>query len=194
MTLLVRTRVLGIFFVAIALGSLVGASGARADSRQFGDLALTNLEGEKVSLGDLRGNVVVLNFWATWCKPCVEEMPLLARMAERFHARGLQLVAASVDEAENRETVERFAGRMPKGMVVWIGATLADMQRLGVGESLPVTVLLDREGRVARVHRGAIEDSSFDDLIEALLGGSPEKKKFPGVTEASAPQREGPSL
>jgi len=195
MTCLVRFRGVGIFLIALMLGAVAGASEADAGSRRFGTLALTNLDGEKVSLSAFRGKVVVLNFWATWCKPCVTEMPQLAALAERYHARGLQVVAASVDEAESRQAVEQFAEGVPEGMEIWVGATMADMQRLEVGESLPVTVLLDRGGDVVQVHRGGFEQGDFDEVLEKLLGaGGGEKKKFPGVSEASAPRLEAPSL
>jgi len=191
MTFFVRKQTLATCLVAVALGVLAGTSTSQAAARPFGTLALSNLDGAKVSLADLRGKVVVLNFWATWCKPCLEEMPSLAGLAQRYQSRGFVVVAASVDEADSRNLVESIAGRMPEGMEVWVGATLADMQRLEVGESLPVTVLLDREGRVARVHHGAIEKDSFDESIEPLLGASQEKKRFPGVTEAAQVRRRG---
>ena len=201
MTCFVRLRRTGTLFSALALGALLGAlpgmPSADAAMRRFGALSLSNLDGDKVSLADLRGKVVVLNFWATWCKPCITEMPQLASIAERYNERGLRVVAASVDEAESRRAVEQFAKRVPKGMEVWVGATLADMQRLEVGEALPVTVLLDRQGNVVQVHRGGFERGDFDEVLENLLGGAdpvPEKKKLPGVTEAFAPLGEAPSL
>jgi len=169
-----RVRVFGGLFLAIAVGGSVVASGVQAASRPFGSLALENLDGRDVSLADLRGKVVVLNFWATWCKPCLVEMPMLAKLAERYHARGLRVVAASVDEAESRPAIEQLADRLPAGMQVWVGATLADMQRLEVGEVVPVTVIIDRQGLAAQVHHGTIEDGDLDTLLDSLLG------EFPG--------------
>ncbi|MFN2426817.1 MAG: TlpA family protein disulfide reductase [Candidatus Binatia bacterium] len=181
------------FLLGCVLAGLAGALPADAASRQLAPLTLSDLAGKEVSVTDLRGKVVLLNFWATWCKPCITEMPILARVAERYRARGFQVVAASVDEADARDAVKSLAERMPAGMEVWVGATMADMQRLEVGEALPVSVLLDREGSVIRVHHGVIEEDSIDKLIESLLDSTPkERKKFPGVTEAAA-EAEPPS-
>ena len=184
-----RARVLGGLFLALAVGGFLAVTHVEAASRPFGSLALENLEGRKVSLAELRGKVVVLNFWATWCKPCIAEMPMLAKMAERYHARGVRVVAASVDEADSRPAVEQLADRLPSGMQVGVGATLADMQRLEVGEVLPVTVVLDRQGRLAQVHHGTIGSGEFDKLLDSLLGETPGKDsdRVPGVTEARFP-------
>ena len=168
-------------------------------SPPFGSLSLKKLTGEKVSLQQLRGRVVLLNFWATWCKPCVGEMPLLADLAKKFHGRGLTVVAASLDDPSDADAVARFAGRLPIGMEIWVGATLDDMARLKMGAAVPVTVLLDREGRVLGARQGAISEGLLDSDIEQALGSgtapTPKSKQFPGATEAAAsPLRPAPSL
>lgn len=159
-------------------------------SPPFGSLSLKKLNGEKATLQQLRGQVVLLNFWATWCKPCVGEMPLLAELAKKYHDRGLVVVAASLDDPAERDTVERFAGRLPEGMEVWVGATLDDMSRLKMGSAVPVTVLLDREGHVLGARQGAITEGLLDSDIEQALGkeGAPKRKPkhLPGLTEAAA--------
>jgi len=169
----------------LVLASLLAASSVLAESRPFGDLALTDLKGTRVSLDELKGRIVVLNFWATWCKPCVAEMPLLAGAAQLYRERGVVVVAASVDELDRHDEVEAFAGRLPEGMQVWVGATLEDMQRLGLGESLPVTAVLDREGNLAHQHRGVVDAPTLASSIEGLLPAG-RKKRLPGAVEASA--------
>lgn len=72
-------------------------------------LALTGLDGETERLEDLRGKVVVLNFWATWCAPCVEELPLLVAIQRDWDSRGVQVVGASADTLDARESVEERA-------------------------------------------------------------------------------------
>jgi thiol-disulfide isomerase/thioredoxin len=177
---LVTVLVLGGFLAAV-----LAARPALAETRPFGDLALTDLKGTRVSLGELKGRIVVLNFWATWCKPCVAEMPLLAGAAQLYRERGVVVVAASVDDLERHDEVEAFAGRLPEGMQVWVGATLEDMQRLGLGESLPVTAVIDREGNLAHQHRGVVDASTLASSIEGLLPAG-RKKRLPGAVEASA--------
>ncbi len=185
---------------AIALGVSAGAvpAPARAGSHAFGPLTLTNLAGGRVSLRKLHGKVVVLNFWATWCKPCVEELPVLADLAKRYSERGLVVVAASIDEPAARVDVARIAGAMPEGVQVWIGATISDMQRLEMGAGVPVTVLLDREGSAVDRHSGPLARGSMDREIEDLLRGEDAPKKVPGVDQAGPvpdpPQAAGLSL
>ncbi|MFN2376209.1 MAG: TlpA family protein disulfide reductase [Candidatus Binatia bacterium] len=182
---LVAVLVLGGLFAAV-----LAARPALAETRPFGDLALTDLHGTRVSLGELKGRIVVLNFWATWCKPCVAEMPLLAGAAQLYRERGVVVVAASVDDLERHDEVEAFAGRLPEGMQVWVGATLEDMQRLGLGESLPVTAVLDREGKLVHQHRGVVDAPTLAGSIEGLLPAG-RKKRLPGAVEAAAdPSRE----
>jgi thiol-disulfide isomerase/thioredoxin len=133
-------------------------------------LALADLDGAPRSLEDLRGRIVVLNFWATWCIPCRAEMPLLDRVARRYAGRGVQVIGASADAPDRRREVERFARRLRLGFPIWIGATTADMVRLGLGEALPATAILDRDGRVAFAVLGPIEPGDLEARLDWLAG------------------------
>ena len=172
------------FVVALLLAA------APAAARDAAPLEMKTLEGRSVSLGDLRGEVVVLNFWATWCKPCITEMPVLARLAQRFGGRGLRVIAASVDESASREQLAQFAEKLPRAMEVWVGATMADIARMQV-QALPTTVIIDREGTLIRVHHGAVTEGFLDESLEKLLekGGpapapAPDKRRFFDATQA----------
>jgi peroxiredoxin len=83
------------FARALAFAALLVAAPAAA--REAAPLQMKTLEGRSVSLEDLRGDVVVLNFWATWCKPCEDEMPAMERLYRAYHAQGFELLAVSVD-------------------------------------------------------------------------------------------------
>lgn len=166
-----------------------------ADAPAFGALSLKTLDGGQVSLKQLRGKVVLLNFWATWCKPCVAEMPVLVSLAKTYHDRGFVVVAASVDEPGSEDEIAKFAGKLPDGMQVWVGATLQDMSRLQVGSALPVSVLLDREGRAVGARQGAVDEGLLDSAIEEALGKAPKKPKpLTGVEQAAAPPPSGPTV
>jgi len=185
--------VLSSVLVAAVSAAATGPAAA-ADAPQFGALSLKTLDGGAVSLQQLRGKVVLLNFWATWCKPCVAEMPVLASLAKKYHARGFLVVAASVDEPGSEEEIGRFAGKLPVGMQVWVGATLQDMGRLQVGSSLPVSILIDGEGRAVGARQGAIEEGLLDSAIEEALGKAPKKPKpLLGVEQAAAPRATQPA-
>jgi thiol-disulfide isomerase/thioredoxin len=109
------------------------------------DTAFQDPDGEPVTLADLRGRPVLLNLWATWCAPCVEEMPTLDALALREGSR-LQVVALSED-LEGREKVEAFlAARRFRRLDSWLDREMALMAALGV-QTLPTTILFDAEGR-----------------------------------------------
>jgi cytochrome c biogenesis protein CcmG/thiol:disulfide interchange protein DsbE len=180
--------------LAVAVPAATALPAAAADASMFGSLSLKTLDGGAVSLQQLRGKVVLLNFWATWCKPCVAEMPVLASLAKKYHERGFLVVAASVDEPGSEEEIGRFAGKLPDGMQVWVGATLEDMSRLQVGSSLPVSILIDGGGRAVGARQGAIGEGLLDSAIEEALGKAPKKPKpLLGAEQAEAPRAVQPA-
>ena len=117
-----------------------------------------------------RGSIVVLNFWATWCLPCREEMPDLARIHQRFGGRGVIVHGAAADGPEDKEKVDQFVARSGIDFPTSLGATTDDMERFDLGDALPATVVLDRDGSVAGRVRGVINANSLEALLEWLLG------------------------
>src|ERR1700685_110149 len=97
--------------VPAALFLLAAAHGSRAQPAAVGQpapaLVVTQLDGRVFDLKSLRGRVVIVNFWATWCSPCRAEMPRLAAFYRRYHAQGVELLGLSVDEASDLATVRR---------------------------------------------------------------------------------------
>jgi peroxiredoxin len=135
------------------------------------DLAWVNLDGESVALDSLHGSITVLNFWATWCKPCVEEMPDLERLHTDFGPQGVRVVGASADEVEKANGVRRFAKRHDITIPLLLGATTDQMTSLGLPPSLPGTVILDGDGKVVRRYAGVIERPEVEGVLRALLDG-----------------------
>ena len=128
-----------------------------------------DLEGKSRVLGELNGKVVVVNFWATWCTPCLEEMPGFARLQSKWEARGVRFVGlANDDPAKVRAFGERLAINYP----LWTGesAVMDLSRRLGnrIGV-LPHTVLLDGAGKVLESRIGIYAEDRLDArLAEAL--------------------------
>jgi cytochrome c biogenesis protein CcmG/thiol:disulfide interchange protein DsbE len=127
------------------------------------DLVVQDLEGNPVALSDLRGQVVLLNIWATWCPPCLEEMPSMQRLHERLGSEGLRVVAVSVDAAPG----ETDAGGRPGGDV------RAFVERLG----LTFQVWRDPSGKIQRVYRTTGVPESFvidrdGTIIKKVIGGT----------------------
>ena len=115
------------------------------------ELVLKDLSGGEQRLSALRGRIVVLNFWATYCIPCRKEMPDLAAIQNEFAALGLQVIGASTDDLEDRAKVLQFVKETKLNFPIWMGASTADMMRFGLGVALPGTVIIDRDGHVAKV-------------------------------------------
>jgi len=116
------------------------------------ELAGTDLSGGAVRLSDAAGKVRVVDFWATWCDPCVEQMPFLDRLQRDHGARGLAVFGVAVDE--EREAVRAFLARTPVGFPVLFdpgGQALAGQLEI---TRLPTTVVVDRRGVVRDVHLG----------------------------------------
>lgn len=118
-------------------------------------------DGQAVNLGAFRGRVVLLNFWATWCAPCVREMPSLDRLQARLEAEGVTVVAVSQDVA-GLEVVQPFFDRLNlKNLDVYLDPEGRLALRLGI-RGLPTTLLIDRDGRVVGGLEGPAEWDSKD--------------------------------
>ena len=133
-------------------------------------LALRGLSGDRQSLEHYRDRIVILNFWATWCVPCREEMPIFVRVREDYQARGVEIIGASADDASTRDQVEPFREEYGINFPIWLGATIKDMERLGLGTALPATALIDRDGRVVARILGPVEEGELIERIDWLLG------------------------
>lgn len=142
------------------------------------DFVARDLQGNLVSLDDLRGEVVLLNIWATWCPPCREEMPSMQRLYRELGPGGLRVVAVSIDAAAGeRDVVGRpggdvaeFAERMGLTFDIWHDPS-ADVQRSYRTTGIPESFVIDRNGRIVKKVIGATEwDSEANrELIRRLL-------------------------
>ncbi len=133
------------------------------------DFLLKTLDGQNRSLQQDRGKVVLMNFWATWCPPCIREMPAMQRLYEKFRAQGLEIVAVSVDQG-NPDAVRKFAENLKLNFPIVLDPEQVTKQAYQV-RALPTTYLIDRKGRVVAVGMGAREwdgESAFG-LVEHLL-------------------------
>ncbi len=130
------------------------------------DFTLETLDGETVSLSDYRGRPVVLNFWATWCVPCREEMPLLQETYEAHQAEGLVILGVNV--RENPEAVRRFLGEVGVDFPVVLDPDVAVVNRYLV-TSLPMTFFIDREGQLRTLVVGGMNKTILDERLATIL-------------------------
>jgi len=170
-------RIAPALLAAFLSGSVAPTSAAMSAA----DLSLEDLQQHRHDLSEFRGKIVVINFWATWCIPCRQEMPIFVRLQEGRGAEGVQVIGASADEAGNEDAVGRFIRDLHATFPVWIGATTADMERLGLGTALPATVILDRDGTVATRAPGIIDETGLNRWIDWLLGDRSEPEPPPPI-------------
>jgi thiol-disulfide isomerase/thioredoxin len=132
-----------------------------------GDYALPRLNGASTALAKWRGKVVLLNFWATWCAPCREEMPMLAK-AQSAHARdGLQIVGVAMNQPQS---AVRFLQQVPVGFPILIGIDADPAPPTTFGDTsglLPYSVLIGRNGRILKTNLGALNPTLIRHWLDA---------------------------
>ena len=148
--------------------SLAERESAKLQGQQV-DLTLNDLSGVEQSLAALKGRIVILNFWATYCIPCRKEMPDLAAIQNEFGALGVQVIGVNTDEPESRNKVVQFVKETKINFPIWLGGSTDLMYRFGLGGALPGTVLIGRDGRVKKVISGVVDQAGLRKEIEALL-------------------------
>ena len=162
-------RVLPPLAVLLVAG-LMALPQARAGDDPRSTLSLKDLQGHRVRLSDYRNQVVLLNFWATWCPPCLAEMPLLVQAQKDYTSKGVVVIGASVDDKDTRKNVPGFARKHHLDFPIWVGASPGDLKRLGLGEAIPATVFIDRDGRAVSRILGQMRDHEIRDRLDWLTG------------------------
>jgi peroxiredoxin len=137
-------------------------------------LVLPDSTGQAQALEQWRGKILVVNYWATWCPPCREEMPGFARLQAKFAAKGVQFVGISIDTAVK---VAEFQKETPVNYPLLIGDTGAIDSSVALGNSrqaLPFTAVIDRQGRVAAVKLGRFTEADLEPELVGLVSHSPQ--------------------
>ncbi len=133
------------------------------------EVRLPGLDGETRSLADYDDRVILLNFWATWCPPCLEEIPALMTLQEELGPAGLQVVGLALDEAD---ATREFAHELGISYPVLVGGDEAFglSERFGnLPATLPYTAVIDRDGIIRAVHRGALTRDEAAELVRPWL-------------------------
>lgn len=134
------------------------------------DYALESLDAKKVSLSSFHGKVVLLNFWAGWCAPCLHEMPGLYELQKKLEGRGFVVLGINMDDKPEAgmAVLKRTAGDAPFALFRGLNAPLADRFNI---DGLPFTVVLDRTFKIVYAHPGEVDWAGADArrLIEGLL-------------------------
>ncbi|MDH4060955.1 MAG: TlpA family protein disulfide reductase [Aquincola sp.] len=167
------------WILASGLGVAAAAAGAgwalwrlqrtgEEDIAPLWSMAFDTPSGGHIEMASLRGRPLLINFWATWCAPCIREMPALDRFAREFAGRGWVVFGLAADSADMvREFLLRTPVSYPIGLAGFGGIELS--RRLGNQEGgLPFTVLIDRSGRVARRHVGELQPEQLRSWVEGI--------------------------
>lgn len=149
----------------LACSSLVAAAELSGPAMDF---TLKSRSGENIKLSELRGEVVMINFWASWCGPCREEMPLLEDLYNEYKDYGFTLLGVNVDE--NREAAEKLLGQIPVSFPVLFDPESSVTQLYDV-DAMPSTILVDRDGNLRYLHRGYKPgyEKHYDEQVKALV-------------------------
>jgi peroxiredoxin len=154
-----------ILLLALAAGP---AGAALSPMAQAPDFTLKTMGGPNLRLNEQRGRVVLVNFWATWCGPCKQEMPHLDRLYDKYRSAGFVLLGVNVDDDPRQAAA--VAARLGLHFPVLFDAdkTVSKLYDL---QSMPATVLIDRDGRVRYLHRGYREglEEAYDRQIRELV-------------------------
>ncbi len=143
-----RTVLLGIVLSVFSIGGLAASD---LTGQAAPDFVLKSSSGDNLRLSEYRGDVVMINFWATWCGPCRQEMPLLDDLYARYNRVGFNLLGVNIDDDARRamQMIEELGVNFP---VLFDDSK--EVSKLYQVEAMPVTVLVDREGTVRHVHHG----------------------------------------
>lgn len=145
-----------------------GSAASESIARLTGS-TLRDLSGNPRRLSEWKGKVLVVNFWATWCEPCREEVPGLIRIQSRFEANGLAIAGIAIDSVDK---VRAFSNQYGINYAVLIGGLDAIELVRGLGNrtgGLPFTLILDRQGKLVTTHLGKVSDADLEREIKPLL-------------------------
>jgi peroxiredoxin len=131
------------------------------------DFSLQDLKGRPVQLSKLKGKVVAVNFWATWCGPCRAEIPGFVKAYEKYQSKGLEIVGISMDRV-GKDAVHEFVKK--NGITYPVAIDMSQTpQKYGGVSGIPTTFIVDREGKVAKQHVGYMDQTMFEKMVTPLL-------------------------
>jgi thiol-disulfide isomerase/thioredoxin len=144
-----------------------GATPSLTKSTPAPDFTLQSLDGKNMSLSDLRGKAVLLNFWATWCGPCKIEMPWFIELQKQYGSQGLQIVGVAMDDS-SKEDIAKFASDMGVNYPVLLGKEAVGEAYGGV-PALPESFLIGRDGKIVDKIIGLKGKAEIEDAIRKAL-------------------------
>lgn len=163
-------HILACALLALLSGTALAANELKPYSGSAANFAAQDLQGRPVHFADLRGKVVLLNFWATWCPPCRKEMPAMERLHRAYRERGLVVLAVTAQDASPLDEVKRFAASGGLTFPVWHDRDNVAGRRYGI-PGVPTSYLVTHDGQLAYRVLGEYDWSGREAIgaIELLL-------------------------
>lgn len=165
------------------LSVLLFAGSAMADEARpkAPDFSLRTLSGERVKLSDYRGKVVVMSFWATWCGPCKQELPMLQALSEKHAKDGVVVLAINIDDPKTLADVRRFVADRKFTMPIPLDSDSKVLGKFNPRIALPYLQVIDTEGRRAFQHTGFTSGAevTLEKQVVSLLAAKPETVASP---------------
>jgi thiol-disulfide isomerase/thioredoxin len=142
---------------------------APANAKRAPNLDLKDLQGNSQKLASLRGQVVVVNFWATWCAPCQEELPRLSKLAQSYNGKNVRFIAVSIDATKDRAKIQPALEKADVTLETWVGANTDTLSGFGLGDIVPGTAILDERGEIIARIMGEAREEDVRGAVDWLL-------------------------
>ena len=146
-------------------------------AKRVPNLELRDMSGYTQHISSLRGSVAVVSFWATWCAPCQQELPRLSSLAQAYAGKA-RFVAISIDSPKDRAKIRPFVSSHNITMDIWLGGDTDMLGRVGLGDIVPGTLILDSQGEIITRIMGEARDEDVRAAVDWLLnkreGPAPE--------------------
>ncbi len=154
--------------VLICLVAWSASTGSASTSVTAPNFTLKNLAGKNIKLSELAGNVVLVNFWASWCGPCRQEMPLLNAIHKKYEPLGFTVLGVNVEEQV--ENARSFIRDRPVDFPILLDSNNQISQLYNV-LAMPTTVVIDRDGNIRFIHQGyqSGDEAKYHDMIKTLI-------------------------
>lgn len=154
-----------ILFLCLAI------SPAAVLAKHVPDPSFKSLDGQSHKLSALRDQIVVVNFWATWCGPCQEELPRLSQIAASYSGKPVSFVFISIDDPKDRSKIEPSLTKLHVDIANWVNADTDTLDSFGLGNIVPGTIVLDETGQPVTRVMGEAKEEDVRKPIDWLLNG-----------------------